>query len=196
MATIALFPSVLGARPGLTEATDMLRSHGHVVHLLDHTEGRVFDGYDEAMARVEQIGFPALMRWATGAVGSIGGPLVPMGFSLGAGMAELVATTRAEVPGVVLVAGALDPAALGVSWPAGLPGQVHLTVEDPWREQEHLDALLVAAGEAGGHVEAFDYPGAGHLFADPSMPAEYQPAEAALFWSRVLEFLSHLGRRA
>lgn len=51
-----------------------------------------------------------------------------------------------------------------------------------------------AAGAAGAAVEVFDYPGAGHLFADPSMPAEYQPAEAELFWSRVLEFLGRVDR--
>jgi dienelactone hydrolase len=43
-------------------------------------------------------------------------------------------------------------------------------------------------------VEVYDYPGSGHLFADPSKTDEFQPAEAALMWSRVLDFLSRVER--
>ncbi len=38
----------------------------------------------------------------------------------------------------------------------------------------------------------YDYPGFGHLFADPSKADEFQPAEAELMWSRVLDFLSRV----
>lgn len=188
MATIALFHSVLGVRPGLIDAADMLRSHGHAVEVIDQYDGRVFDDYDTALAHMERIGFPALMQGALAATADLPDGLVTMGFSNGAGLAELVAGSRPGVAGVVMIGGAIDPAAIGVDWPAGVHGQVHTTVDDPWRD-EGIAACLEAAERAGSRVEAFDYPGAGHLFADPSKPDEYQPAEAELMWSRVLEFL-------
>ena len=51
---------------------------------------------------------------------------------------------------------------------------------------------MLAARSVGAEVEAFDYPGSGHLFSDASMPDEYQPTEAALMWERVLAFLDRV----
>ena len=48
MTSIALFHSVLGARPGVNAAADLLRSHGHTVRVVDQYDGRVFDDYTEA----------------------------------------------------------------------------------------------------------------------------------------------------
>jgi len=51
-----------------------------------------------------------------------------------------------------------------------------------------------AAAHAGAHADAFlDYPGAGHLFTDASLPEEFDAASAELLWQRVLSFLEHLG---
>lgn len=196
MTTIALFHSVLGVRPGFVDAAEMLRSHGHDVHVVDQYGGRAFDDYDAAMQFMQQIGFPRLMETAVAATGNLPDGFVPIGFSNGAGMAEYVAGHRRAVSGVVMLAGALDPEQLGISWPQGVDGQVHTTVDDPWRD-EGIEATVAAAEAAGGHVEVFDYPGKGHLFADPSKLDEYQPAEAELMWSRVLDFLQRVdGRQA
>jgi dienelactone hydrolase len=191
VATIALFHSVLGVRPGLLESAEMLRDHGHTVHVIDQYEGRMFEDYGAALEYVEGVGFPALMAFALGATAELPDRLVTMGFSNGAGMAEYVAGNR-QVSGVVMLGGALDPNELGVRWPHGVDGQVHTTVDDPWREQQGIDAVVAAAEGAGGHVEVFDYPGSGHLFADPSKADEFQPAEAELMWSRVLDFLRRM----
>lgn len=188
MATIALFHSVLGVRAGLLESAEMLRAHGHTVHVVDQYDGRVFDDYDAAMEHMEGIGFPALMGRALDATAELPPGLVTMGFSNGAGMAEYVAGSR-PVSSVVMLGGAMDPSVLGTSWPARVDGQVHTTVDDPWREQEGIDGVRTAAEAVGGHVEVFDYPGSGHLFADSSKSDEFQPAEAEVMWSRVLEFL-------
>jgi dienelactone hydrolase len=190
--TIALFHSVMGLRPGFLDAAEMLRSHGHTVHVVDQYNGRVFDDYNTAMEFMEGIGFPALMELALKATAELPDGFVTMGFSNGAGMAEYVAGNLASVSGVVMLGGALDPKVLGISWPDGVNGQVHTTLEDPWREQEGIDAVSSAAEAAGGRIEVYDYPGSGHLFADPSKTDEFQPAEAALMWSRVLDFLSRV----
>jgi dienelactone hydrolase len=46
---------------------------------------------------------------------------------------------------------------------------------------------------AGGTLEVFDYPGAGHLFTDPSLAGEYDPVGTELLWSRVLPFVGACG---
>jgi dienelactone hydrolase len=188
MATIVLFHSVLGVRTGLLESAEMLRSHGHTVDLVDQYDGKVFDDYEPAMAFMETIGFPTLMEMAKRATAGLPDGFVTMGFSNGAGMAEVAAASRPGVAGVVMLGGAIDPVELGITWHVGLDGQIHTTVDDPWRD-DGIEATRAVAEAAGAKVEVFDYPGSGHLFADTSKEDEYQPAEAELMWSRVLEFL-------
>lgn len=191
MTTIALFHSVLGVRQGVLDAADLLRSHGHDVHVVDQYDGLVFDDYEPAMAHMEAIGFPTLMAAALDATRSLPEPLVTMGFSNGGGMAEYVAANRPGVVGVVLLAGALDPQYIGAAWPPGVPAQVHTTVDDPWRD-DGIAAVAAAVKAAGAEAEVYDYPGAGHLFTDASKADEYQPAEAELMWSRVVDFLGRV----
>jgi dienelactone hydrolase len=192
MATIALFHSALGVRPGIDQAAELLRSRGHEVHVVDQYGGRVFDDYETAMAHVQEVGFPALMAKALELTADLPDGFVAAGFSNGGGMAEFVAGKR-PVSGVLMLSGALDPAEIGLTWPQAVPAQIHYTVDDPFRAQEGIDAVVAAVKAAGATVEAFDYPGSGHLFADPSKADEYQPVEAALMWERVTDFLERVG---
>jgi dienelactone hydrolase len=192
MASIALFHSVLGVRPGVTDAADRLRTAGHDVLVVDQYDGRVFDDYEEAGAHVDRVGFPALMQAALDAVAGLPDGFVVAGFSNGAGMAEYVATRRA-CRGALLVAGALPLAVLGVeAWPAGVPVQVHHTVGDPKHSAEWLDAFVDDVRRAGGAVEVVPHPGTGHLFSDPSLPAEYDAAATEALWRRALPFVAGL----
>ena len=192
MASIALFHSVLGVRPGVTDAADRLRTAGHDVLVVDQYEGRVFDDYGEAGAHVDRVGFPALMQAALDAVAGLPDGFVVAGFSNGAGMAEYVATQRV-CRGALLVAGALPLAVLGVeAWPAAVPVQVHHTEGDPKRSAEWLDAFAADVRRAGSTVEVLTYPGSGHLFSDPSLPAEYDAAATEALWRRALPFVGGL----
>jgi dienelactone hydrolase len=192
MASIALFHSVLGVRPGITDAADRLRSAGHDVLVVDQYDGRVFDDYAEAGAHVERIGFPALMQAAVDGVAELPDGFVVAGFSNGAGMAEYVATRRAS-RGALLVAGALPLAVLGAdAWPAGVPVQVHHAEGDPKHSAEWLDAFVADVRRAGAPVEVLGYPGTGHLFTDPSLPDEYDEESAELLWRRALAFVDGL----
>ncbi len=193
MATIALFHSVLGPRPGVHDAAALLREHGHSVLVVDQYDGRTFDDYPEALAWAESIGYPGLMRLALEATVGLAAPFVTAGFSNGGGMAELVATARpGEVAGVLMLSGALPLEVLGAQWPAGVPAQIHYTLDDPFRSQEGIDAVAASVREAGGECEVFDYPGSGHVFTDASKPDEYQPDEARLLWERALGFLARV----
>ncbi|MDJ0314758.1 dienelactone hydrolase family protein [Arthrobacter sp. H35-D1] len=188
MADIALFHSVLGVRPGIHHASDRLRADGHNVLVVDQYDGRVFDDYEQAGEFAESIGYPALMQLALEAVNDLPDGFITAGFSNGGGMAEYVATQR-EVGGVLMLSGALDLSMLGVeSWPAGVPAQIHYTVDDPFRNQGWVDAVAKQVQAGGGNVEVFDYAGAGHLFTDRSLESEYDEQSAELLWTRVLSF--------
>jgi dienelactone hydrolase len=192
VATVVLFHSVLGVRPGIEQAAELLRSNGHEVQVVDQNDGEVFDDYEPAMAYMREAGSEALMQKALDLTAGIPDGFVPAGFSNGAGMAQYVAGKRRNVGGILMFGGAMDPAWLETDWPAGVPGQIHQTLDDPWRD-EGTEAAVAAGRAAGAEVELFDYPGSGHLFADRSKEDEYQPAEAELMWSRVLDFLKRVG---
>jgi dienelactone hydrolase len=193
MTTVALFHSVLGVRPGITDAADRLRAAGHEVRVVDQYDGRVFDDYGTAGAYVEGIGFPALMARAVEAVRDLPDGFVAAGFSNGAGMAEFVATQR-RCAGVLLVSGALPVAVLGApSWPAGLPAQLHRAVGDPFRSAEWDRALADDVAAAGGVLEVVEHPGEGHLFTDPSLPAEYDAESTERLWREALAFVDRVG---
>jgi len=188
MASIALFHSVLGVRRCVLDAGERLRAAGHEVRIVDQYGGRYFDDYQEASAFAEAIGYPALMQQAADAVQDLADGFVVAGFSNGGGMAEFVATRR-SVAGVLMLSGALPLRMIGVEqWPGGLPGQIHYALDDPFRNQEGIDAVLSAARAANAEVAMFDYPGHGHLFTDASLPEEFDPEAAELLWDRVLSF--------
>ena len=188
MTSIALFHSVLGVRHGVLDAANRLRSAGHDVRVVDQYEGRIFDDYAEASSFAASIGYPALMQRAVNAVADLPNGFVVAGFSNGGGMAEYVATQR-SVSGVLMLSGALALDMIGVErWPAGVPGQIHYTAGDPFRNQDGIDAVLAAAREADVDMAMFDYPGNGHLFTDASLPKEFDAGATELLWERVLAF--------
>jgi dienelactone hydrolase len=193
--TIALFHSVLGVRQGVLDAADRFRAAGHEVVVADLYDGRTFDDYPPAMSFAwEEVGPNELMRRADEAVADLADGIVTAGFSLGCIMAVHVATQR-PVSGVLMIAGAVPVSALGsdARWPAGVPAQTHSTLHDPWREQEELDQAVHDVEAAGGTIEVFDYEGAGHLFTDPTLPAEYDPAATEMFWTTALPFVASCG---
>ncbi len=195
MTTIALFHSVLGVRQGVLDAADRLRQEGHEVLVPDLYDGRTFDDYPPAMSFAwEDLGIGALTSQALKSVAELPDGFVSAGFSLGCVLATHVATKRA-VSGVLWIAGAFPVSAFddGRVWPSGVPAQTHSTLEDPWREQEEIDAAVRDVEAGGGTLEVFDYPGGGHLFNDSTLPAEYDAAATELMWSRALPFVAARG---
>jgi dienelactone hydrolase len=188
MSQIALFHPSFGVSPGVVDAAERLRADGHKVLVVDQYDGRVFDDYEEAGRFVDGIGFPELMRRAVEACAGLDDGFVAAGFSNGGGMAEYVATQR-RVGGVVMMSGAMPVTELGAEgWPAGVPAQIHYSVDDPRRAQDWLDETIAQIRAAGATVDFFEYPGDGHLFTDPSRADEYDAEAAALLWPRVLAF--------
>ena len=188
MTSVALFHSVLGVRQGILDAAEILRSAGHEVKVVDQYDGRVFDDYDEASAFAESIGYPALMQRAAESVSMLDDRFVVAGFSNGGGMAEYVATQR-SVTGVLMLSGALPLDMMGLDqWPARVPAQIHYAIDDPFRNQAGIDAVIASIRAAGADVEMFDYPGRGHVFTDKTLIEEYDAQASELLWARVLAF--------
>ena len=194
MAGIVLFHSALGPRPGIAVAAERLRAAGHIVHVPDILpEPRVFDEAGPAMEYITSIGFEALAARAVASVQTMPNALVYAGFSLAATYAATLAATRPGARAALLLNGTPGPDAIGAtSWPSGVPVQVHSMMGDPWRDDDALARLTEFVRASGSECSVFDYPGTAHLFADPSLPDQYNPAAAELMWARVLELLSKL----
>lgn len=195
MASVALFHSVLGVREGILQAAEHLRSGGHQVRVVDQYDGKVFDSYADGNRFVEEVGgFPELMGRAVRGVDGLPDGFVAFGFSNGGGMAEYVATQRA-VSGVIMVSGSLPLTMLGQDrWPTTVPAQIHYTINDPKRHEGWAEELAASIVSAGARADVFAYPGDGHLFTDPTLPDEYDPALTARMWERVDAFLAELSR--
>ena len=185
--------------PGVTDLAEALTADGHHVITVDHLDGATFEDYPTAAARSAEIGFAAQQSHALTATEGCA-PFVAIGFSNGAGLAQWVAAQRpTDARGVAMVGGGIPMRHLGATWPPGVPGQVHVTAGDPFHEEdreldpmvdEHLQGDVEQAGGTFAYVE---YQGAGHVFNDPTLPAEYQPEEARILTRRLLEFVADVG---
>jgi len=196
MTTVVIFHSVLGIRQGEIDAAARLTAAGHEAIVPDPFDGRVFDEYDSAIAWSRQLGDGYLEGRALASVAEVSDGFVVAGFSQGSGNAVLVATQR-RVSGVLQLSG-LNPLEWfgdDARWPAGVDSQSHQKVDDPFRDPVEEQATADVAA-AGGTLELYDYPGAGHLFTDPTLPDEYDAEATELMWSRVLPFVAARGNPA
>ena len=187
MATIQIFHSVLGVRPGLLEYAENLRRDGHTVHVPDLWDGSVYDSIEEGLVHRDQLGFPEMIIRAQNAADLLPVETVYLGYSLGALFAQLLAQTRAGARGVVLFHGIQPLENIGSPWPTGVPLQVHTMSDDPWVELNQVREIVDVVATAA-HTELSLYEGNKHLFTDPDF-SDYDDAAADLANERVRIFL-------
>ena len=189
MAHVALFHSVYGRRPSVLTAADLLRRAGHTVAAPDLYAGQVAHSPEEGFALCDRIGWPVILRRAGEALSGMPAQTVLGGLSMGAAVAAALLAERQATAGLLLLHNT------GGSYPEqvrpGLPVQLHIAVPDVYQKTAEITAWEQAMTASGAVVQAFRYPGAGHLFTDPGTP-DYQPVSAALAWDRALSFLSSL----
>ena len=191
---VVVYHSAYGLRPAVIEFADKLRAAGHTVHTPDLYDGEVFSDRNDAIRKIQELGFNKLLERAFAAVERLPHDLVYSGFSNGGACAELLAATRPGARGAILIHAPLMVRDLGWTvWPSNVPVQVHFAGNDPLRNQAVVDALGVKVRHSGSNFEQFDYDAPGHLFADPAFPA-YSADAAQLMTRRVLEFLELVGR--
>ena len=186
---MVLFHSVIGRRPAVLAAADLLRAGGHTVVAPDLYGGRVAATADEGFALCEQIGWPVILRRSRQALAGLPADTVLAGLSMGASVAAALLDERPGTAGLLLLhnTGGGDAEAVR----AGLPLHLHIAEPDRYQPAAEVAAWEQAMSGAGAAVQVFRYPGAGHLFTDPDDPDFDEPA-AALAWERSLRFLSGL----
>src|SRR5438477_7399568 len=194
MEEVVVYHSAYGLRPAVIDFADKLRRAGHTVHTPDLYDGEVFSDRNDAIRKIQELGFDKLLERAVTAVEKLPHHLVFAGFSNGGACAELLAATRPGAKGAILIHAPLMVRDLGWTvWPSNVPVQVHFADKDPIKNQAVVDALAAKVRQSGSNFEQFDYDAAGHLFADSNFPAYYaNPAE--LMTNRVLEFLDRISR--
>jgi dienelactone hydrolase len=190
MTTVLLFHHAQGQTTGFLSFADELRSAGHTVHAPDLYEGNTFDDLKEGVAYAQHVGFPEIIRRGSAAASELPADIVYAGFSLGVLPAQSLAQTRAGARGAILFHGCVPTSEFGISWPEGVPLQIHMMDRDPWAEEDRpvADALV----EEVEGAELFLYPGSGHLFADASLD-DYEEHAAGLLRERALAFLHRVG---
>jgi len=190
---VVVYHSAYGLRPAVNEFADKLRVAGHTVHTPDLYDGEVFSDRNDAVRKIQELGFDKLLERAAAAVEKLPHDLVYAGFSNGGACAELLAATRLGARGAILMHAPLMLRDLGWTlWPSNVPVQVHFADKDPIKNQAVVDTLAVKVRHSGSSFQQFDYDAPGHLFGDPAFPA-YNAAAADLMTNRVLEFLERLG---
>ncbi len=187
MAEIVLLHSAFGLDSDVRAWAENLRAEGHHVTTPDMYRGDVFNTLDEAVATADTR---SLVDYAADVREDLGAPAagrVYAGFSLGAGVAQILALTDPDARGLVLMHAAVAPHWIEIdAWPAELRAQLHYSAGDPWVETPDVEALAAFAGPAA--LETFVYPGAAHLFGFERL-ADYDAVSAHLMWGRVCDFV-------
>lgn len=198
---IVLFHSVLGLRPGVKKAAEKLENEGYVVHTPNlYDDGVVFDDYQKAMDYVESIGsYPELLKRTRDAVADLPEEIIYAGFSNGAAGAEYLALARPSAKAAILFSGAIPLEMLlqigghpQQGWHKSVPVQLHYAQNDPFRNNEWVDSFRQSVTSSGGQFDFCEYPAAGHLFTDESLPDEYNEESTRQLWENVFRFLNKI----
>ena len=190
MAEVVLFHHAQGLTAGCLAFADELRAAGHTVHTPDLYDGKTFTDLDDGVGYAKEVGFGTILERGRLAGESLPNEIVYGGFSLGAMPAQLLAQTRPDAKGALLVSAAFPVSEFGDAWPQGVPLQIHMMEGDEWVGEGDLDAAREIV-ETVESAELFLYPGDRHLFVDSSLP-DYDESAATLAKQRVLGFLQNL----
>ena len=191
MAEVVLFHHAHGLTSGVRDFADRLRDAGHIVHVPDLYEGRVFDDLEEGVAYAQEVGFGSILERGRAAAQALPSELVYAGFSLGVMPAQMLTQSRPGAKGALLFHACFPPSEFGGAWPEGVPVQIHgMDADEFFAEEGDLEAAR-ALVQATTDAELFLYPGNQHLFADTSLPS-YDEHAGRLLMERVLSFLSRV----
>ncbi|WP_273851835.1 dienelactone hydrolase family protein [Guptibacillus spartinae] len=179
---------VLGKTEGIEAIAEQLREAGHIVHVPDLFEGRIFSSLEEGLGFVKEIGFREVTARGIRAADDLSRDLVYAGFSLGVPVAQQLAQTRNGARGALFFHACLPPSEFESPWPVDLPVQIHAMNADPFFVEDGDINAARELVESANHAELFLYEGKEHLFTDSSIPS-YNPVAAKVVMNRVLDFL-------
>jgi dienelactone hydrolase len=189
MTAVLLLHHAHGVTDGVRAFADELRAAGHDVTVPDLFDGRTFGTVEEGVAHADALGFDTVIARGVAAAEDLPSELVYAGFSLGCMPAQRLAQRRPGARGALLYHSAVPLGEFGERWPAGVPLQMHVMVDDPFEDLEVMEALAASA-----RGELFTYEGDRHLFTDRSLD-DHDVDAASLVLERTLDFLDRLERR-
>jgi dienelactone hydrolase len=193
VAELLLFHHAQGLTAGCLSFADELRAAGHVIHAPDLYDGKTFTELADGVGYAEQVGFDTIIERGRLAAESLPSEIAYAGFSLGVFPAQMLAQTRPDAKGALLLHACVPPSEFGRPWPEGVPVQIHMMDGDGWALPPNEDlAVAEQLDETVESAELFVYPGDRHLFADNSLPG-YDESAATLLKQRVLSFLDNIG---
>jgi carboxymethylenebutenolidase len=184
-APVLLLHSWWGLTPAVQEWAEALAATGRRAVVPDLFAGRTATTEEEAKALLPLADYALVQRCAA-EISAQGRPWGAVGFSMGAMYACDLAGHGEVAPDAIAVF-------YGGAAPAGevlrtRTVQVHHVPEDDFFTAEELAETEAGFRAAGARVEAFEYPGAGHWFAERESPAFDEDA-FRLAVSRVAEGL-------
>ncbi|MDP8987733.1 MAG: dienelactone hydrolase family protein [Actinomycetota bacterium] len=184
--------------PHIEDVCDRLAGEGFTALAPDLFHGVTTSEPDEA----DKLMMALNLRQAAGDMGAAvdhllaseavrGAGVGVIGFSMGGGLALVLATERPEdIRACVAFYGLIPWDSAHPDW-ARLDAAVqgHFGEEDALFSPEQARQLEQTLRELGKDVEVFLYPGVGHGFFDDTRPEAYDPSAASTAWTRALEFL-------
>lgn len=197
-------PKAEGAYPGIVmihewwglnahikDMARMLASEGYRVLAVDLYKGTVASTNEEAQALRQAVNPEESIQLLSAAATFLreqgASKVASLGWSFGGGESLRLALSGERLDATVIYYGqlAFDREQLkAIEWPVlGIFGGKDQSIST--ESVEAFDALLDSLGVRN---EIVIYPGAGHAFANPSVPT-YAPAEAAAAWDKTLGFL-------
>lgn len=111
-----------------------------------------------------------------------------VGFSMGAGVAMIMAQHNSDFKATVAFYGKTPPIENVDSFLS--PLQFHDAAKDSWVTRKEVDVLREAMRQNGKQAEIIRYPEADHGFFNDSRPETYRKADAEAAWQHTLRFLS------
>jgi carboxymethylenebutenolidase len=195
---VLVFHAWWGLTDVFRDVCDRLAEAGFVAFAPDLYEGRNASTIEQAQALLEARDFERMHAIATGALAYLrehpataGDAVATLGFSMGAGWAVFLSSLAPDAVAASVIFYGSEAADFGAARAAYLG---HFGENDEWEPLDGVRQMEADMRAAGRDVTLYIYPGARHWFVEPNRP-EYDPAAAALAWSRTVAFLGeHLAK--
>jgi len=178
-----------GLKPFFKQLCDRLAEQGYVALAPDLRNGEIAETIEAAKELMQKSDGQFIGDIVMAAKDYLRdltkGKIGLVGFSMGAGWALIVASTKPEqIAATVLFYGNEDADYGKIT--SKVMG--HYSDNDEWEPNEYVEKTFGEMKSAGVDATLHIYPGVAHWFMEDDRP-EYDPAAAALAWDRTFEFL-------
>lgn len=187
---VLLLHEWFGLQQSFKDFADKLCDEGFTVLVPDLYDGVIAADVEEAETLMEAMDEERTARRVKAAAAFLTENWHPrlgvIGFSMGGYWAGWLAQNF-PIEATVLYYGLGE--ANAQTWSGAVQG--HFAETDDFEPLENVNEFMTTLEDGGVDVDLHIYEGAGHWFANASVPTAYDPAAADLAFGRTLEFLRH-----